>query len=417
MENVSVKIKRKDNPQEYVFAQNLSNTAYKSSRRVWFDDYIQDNLFDKRFKPKFDYFVSNFKFDRSGASDNTLECDMSFKRVKTSGPVVGLLGYYLDVASGYVLMSKVKTTDYIPLFDLYGALEERGLVINPEVMLALLERYKLGTINFEEFIEELIKVDIESSDRSYIGQYLKKMEEDNIKAVGDLDKQEFVNLFHYITQYLYMFENPSGDLFNYEIGKRYMNIEKNSPGLGDYIRGFLSTKEGLSDANRGVFKNDYDIVGSGPKDKWTGSTLLAMSAMGHVDKNKTDIKQMNKTTALALNLYDITDEMDTDVSLESTIDSYMDGEIDKDMIEDVISKIGADSYLKGRDMSNMVRGLTNDTTKKYIDLKYKKQVWLDKIKNNFSPMDNKNKRTMVSDDFDRLVRVMRKVFKRIDKLV
>lgn len=409
VEDVKVNITREKNPQEYLFVQNLSNIHFDAALKVWMKSdaefWVGDDLSDSN-----NLFMTEL---HKGFDDLVFK----FKRVKTSGPVVGFLGFYLDVASGYILMSKVKTDDYIPLFDLYKALELKGLTVTPEIMGSLIERFKLDVINFEQLSKELLIAGQGSGgNASIIGRYLRKIEGENITSEVKFDKQELVNIFQYVTQYLYLLKT-GGNFVRFDLGKKFINIEKNCPGLGDFIRNFDSVKEGLSEPNFGILKKDYGAYQGTKKDRWTDHRLQALSTMAHVDKNESHVRQLNKTTTMALNLFDITEELDKDVAIEYTMDSYLEGNIKKDSIKKVIETIGAKEYLKGRNLTNLTSGLTNEDTKKEIEDRFKNMVWVDDRKGRFSSKKHSKRKTMVHDDFEKKVRILKKVFKRIDILL
>ena len=78
---------------------------------------------------------------------------VSFKRLKSSGPSIFLLGAYLDLDTGWWRISDQKTEDSFVLVNLYALLEERfNVPVVPRAFAYYVEQFKLGNTSLAEAI-------------------------------------------------------------------------------------------------------------------------------------------------------------------------------------------------------------------------------------------------------------------------
>ena len=149
----SKRIQRDDGTYPYMSFEMLDKiaTTIKTSITDTFREYVLD----------MDDLAFNIK-----STDNEIIVD--YKVVNTSGPVLGFLGYYIDLDSGYILLNMEKSREFIPLVNFYKLLEERtGLPSNKELMTSLIERFKIGDMGIQEFEEEFKRLKNKASSNSY----------------------------------------------------------------------------------------------------------------------------------------------------------------------------------------------------------------------------------------------------------
>lgn len=334
------------------------------------------------------------------------ELEFKYKKIKNSdGPILGFLGWYLDIETGYLLMSEQKSRDYIPFFDFYKWLELRGIYVTKELIVSVLERFKLGILKFEDLIYELNSYSLKKgSDKSLVSKFVLA---EGVEIEGKIEKFDFISLFKGISQFFENFrisKNIGANGTSQSQGEFYEGFFE--VGLDDYFMNVRNIANGIADVNLKILAHS-----GGNLNKKEIYSLCSMvhtkSDMRYISK----IKNVSKTTALALNLYDISEELEMEGDLEYSV---IEG--DKQARDEVMEKIGVNEYLSGTNKANMSRGLKRDDTKRNIEKGYEA---INKI-STIGYLDNvvrQGGKLSFQRDFVRKVARLRKVFRRVDRVL
>ena len=330
------------------YAYNLYSFLHKA------DGYINDVL-----KETYGDYTHHMAFSFYAGSDDVT---VYYKIVKTDGPVIGFLGYYIDLSSGYVLLDTEKSHEYIPLVNFYSWLEqEKNIRVNPELMMSLMERYKIGDITNEDFSKEMAKAVKGNSNSSIISKLINQETED-IK-----DSKDGKPLFKVFSDFFYdtvhVLDNM-GKEFDLNAKRdddrlsQYAYLETKGPGITRFIRSLQLSIQMSGDlkAPLAQVRANYDNI--------EDSRMRALSTMVNTGDlydrrffNASTYRDMTNTDSLILNLRDIVEEREDDAIVDFDDLALRSSKPSKEEIYEVIEKIGVDEYMSGRELGNVTRGL------------------------------------------------------------
>lgn len=284
---------------------------------------------------------------------------VEFKKVKTSGPILGFMGIYLDLPSGYIILGKQKKKEFIALFNYYEYLKrECGVDISPKAMMSLVESFKMGEKDLFDLIGTIKDEDISgiNSDLSLISILLQLEEKElNSKSNIDINRQDFykpifeaANLLRKILDKnlkVYSAKEESNDKVN------QMRIDLvNQTGDSDILEFIDSMKS--SGKHMKTLNNVWNLKREGKLkyEDWN-TALRGLCAMPYTE-SYTDITDLTKTEVSILNIRDVVEEFEGDSLLE--LDDLLmtkDENIDKKVLNKVIDKIGVREYFSGASLS------------------------------------------------------------------
>ncbi|MFW6015686.1 MAG: hypothetical protein ACOCRK_04555 [bacterium] len=319
---------------------------------------------------------------------------LKYKKVTTDGPIVGLLGYYIDLESGYIVMGENKTKEFIPLFNYYKYLNEKfNINIDRDLMKSLVEQFKIGEKNLLEIVDELNNANNEYKGKSVTGAYL--------TSAIDADKNsgmEFINKYkeefqvkHLIAPFRWIsefFDSMEFKVFSISLSDNEELFKKNEV---NHLTGISRVDGGAAIEFYNFFKGHrrnykklvgiYDSIEDSKKSSLEKESYLRnLSAMVHVDSSQlyvypsqiNDLLSINKSDSVLLNMYDIVDANEEDDALVEMDDviNTSNSAVDKKMIHSVIDKIGIKEYLSGASLAHVSKrfkyGKSKDL-KRYIN--------------------------------------------------
>lgn len=315
-----------------------------------------------------------FNIEKAGTSDSIYT--IKFKKVKTEGPIVGFFGFYLDLESGHFVLGGHKRNEFISLYDFYGFIESKGVVVNPNMMKSLIERYKMGEIGIEDIVDELNKP--RGKGGSVIADLIELgigEEDGEVAIIGDLFEP-----LEYLSAYLYDLYKATEEINVDSPDKYYItrkDLVRESIGNGDedgadmglFINSFMETKD-ISKFVEHWYEEFHNVDVDSIEEfleyadiqNRKLSTMLHTSKMGRgselgilePNKDKMDrIKGLTETETTFMNTHDIVEEYKDDSLLE--IDSLLftqEDNVEKSLIHKITDKIGIKEYISGAKLSH-----------------------------------------------------------------
>lgn len=381
-----------------------------------FEAYIQEAVFDMYYlisddnrHPSLSTLISSDSHDDLKImliEEEEHKYNFTYSKVSTSGPIVGFLGFYIDLASGYVLLNGQKETEYIPLFNMVSYIEGHFDLPKGSIELSAfkwaLERYKLNDITIFEMFEVLIKGE-ETSRNSlsdyYIMNYFKKpkveyTEEDlktktekllrhlrgvskSVLSIADKLQKMFVRstpMTQAGNRNLQQPKNPTDHLplFRERVGDEFYNF---SLGLSSYNDKMKKIRKHVEFEYP---KQSYRMPSEKKNQYWRKNEdrihqdSLLHSAMADREffmaRAHTN-KRVKKSDILAMNFLDLVEE--TEEPYADIMDMSISGDLDD--LKDLTKRLDIEDIIKGAKLTGIKRGL-NDSTfskSKFIPVKPK----------------------------------------------
>ena len=275
---------------------------------------------------------------------------LKYKKVKSGGPIVGFMGYYLDLSNGYVLLDVEKSNNYIPMINYYNWLEkEHDIHVSPRIMMALIERYKVGDIDEDDFMEELMGSQTSSnSEGSSIGRLLLD------DYVGDKSKffdVSFVDIvYRFFTDISSVVGGLSGKFGATNQNTKlyvYKEFQKFGADIIEFIRSF--DKNVTMSTNISSALLNYDVLAKETRRNLAFRGLSAMVSTGNnaADRvvNPSEIVHMLNSEVTAMNIRDIAEERKDDSLVDFDNLALEVKAVSTEEAQAVIDKVGASEYL------------------------------------------------------------------------
>lgn len=294
-------------------------------------------------------------------------------KVTTSGPMVGFLGAYLDLDSGWWLLSDSKTTEAIGLYNFYGLLETAtGVAINPKIAKGYIELFKLNQLSLEELLSSILEKseranpqDLQGSKirgllgkKQAVGSESVKLSPENIESLA-----ETLRLF--LRKYLILLSSSMAI---------YPGPHKQSPqttGIANFLTHLTAafTPEEGSDSDDPsdlmpdlfpqmlsapeIFQMSYFSPGKSGKEADLTNSIPHLGGHSNLKSTSTEI--------LAMNYLDLIEDTDIEDELVMAVDDFRaQGTSKKALFDAVVERTGVGEVLKGTELSSMKKGLKRE---------------------------------------------------------
>jgi len=378
----------------------LAGLAYLSSAA---DEYIiPDNMKD--------YFMVKIPMMQKEPA----HIDINIAKVEgSSGPIIGFHGVYIDLDTGYIPMLKRKQSDYFPLFNFRGFVEdELGIPFDKGVWAKFLEEFKLGIMSLEEFFEAV-------TDPQKFSNFKSKTAAVYQIITGDLsfsmpDRQDVIRglmeALYYCVAQLAVFNAQDSQFYTagaskegpkfVRIAEEFEALHDISPLLPDFInslRDFSLYSRALCEHNAELSTNQegpYDIHGFNPYGGWSFNKEDAMLDDVHPERAEDKVRELSsmagvegliskhlvrpggnytspqyrepsKSAAVALNTYDFAQSVGRDLEMDAGFMSLEENE-NLDELKNVTEAIGARDVLSGARLRTLSTGLKREETRETL---------------------------------------------------
>lgn len=264
-----------------------------------------------------------------------------FKKVKSEGNIVGFLGMYLDIDSGYILASSYKKREYYPVYNINDYFREYGVDISSKNLRYLMEKFKLGDINIYRMVDILNLIKIDKSDMSVIGRVL------NDNKEIDRGRLDVVKLFSIVDEIKEILDILEGQ-------EEVHEVEWENEELKYFIYSLLDMKY-IIDRSRLLGNN---------KELWVDSFIedVALSESG-IYKNI----QVEGVNGDILNIIDVLEETDSDVVFEYLIRRNL----SRNRCKKVMYRLGLLNFIKGARLARILSKVVSDKViKKEVNKRY-----------------------------------------------
>ena len=428
---------------------NTSNEGMKNF------DYSNSEFFNKMYRV-IDGLVDINDLEFSVRKLSSEDVRVEFPIVETDGPIINFMGLYIDLDSGYVVFGRHKREKFVPIISFYKYLERLGINVQKDVMINLIERYKVGDLDLDEFSESLKQNNVQYGDSNkslmfnfltttvgesqkdatkgltardmmkfvaYVSRFMDKVytklsrgysgdKDNNLRALGEISSQshseEIMSFLNPLMESKLPFRNL--DRLLLDIDNRCESWEK-----GETINGKISASGVRSDED--IKEDVYQYFHTISSGVLSGISEDFDAGIQRIYYDK--VYDVYKTSAMLLNYYDILDSTENTDNLIDVDDVVFTSTefVNVPQMRKIIAKTGIKSYLKGSKLGPLSKKLKTSTGgTKETDIK----ALANSLYTNLSRPDiiSKSKETYQKVfGFKRSIKLYRTVLKRMEDAI